>query len=71
MSFSDHERAQELLAQYDALEEVRKDLQELYKDAELGIGGYAEPDELAADINEKLADLADQMAAVLRKVTFE
>ena len=71
MSFKDHQDAQVLLQHYDDLADVRRELDELYKDAELGIGNYAQADELAADINEKLADLADGMAALLRRVTFE
>lgn len=70
MSLKDHQDAQDLLQRYDDLETARADLAQMYEDVESGIGSYQDPDELRADINEALADLADRMAEVLRKVTF-
>lgn len=69
MSFKDHEKAQELLRRYEALEEQRQRLLSLYCQAE-ETGDYSRADEESADINEVLADLADEMADVLRRVTF-
>ena len=68
MSVADHERARELLAQYDAMEETREHLYSLYEQANAGEISYSVPDELSADINEGLRDLLDEVVPVLRRL---
>lgn len=71
MTLRDHQRAQELLARYDALENTRQHLQDLYDAANCGEGSYSAADELSADLNEVLRDMADEAMEILRRVTFK
>ena len=71
MTLSDHQRAQELLAEFDTLEPTRQHIQELYDSANEGLGSYSEPDELSADVNESIRDIADEAMEILRRVTFK
>ncbi|MBB5833434.1 hypothetical protein [Kribbella italica] len=56
----------DVLDHYDGLAKSRKYLAELYELAETGEAGYEEADELSADLNEDLRDIADDLVALLR-----
>lgn len=56
----------EWLRAYDALGPVRKHAEHLYREAER-TGNYGQADEFGANLNEALADLADQAADILRE----
>lgn len=56
-----------ILARYDEAVKVRPALAEAYAAANLGEGSYEKPDEMRADLDEDLAEIADALVALLRK----
>jgi hypothetical protein len=57
-----HDRLVELLAEYDQAIKVRPRMQGLYAE-----GSYDEPDEISAELNESLADIADRLVGLLKE----
>lgn len=56
----------ELLAQYDALQGPRRRVESMFQEAEQ-TSYYGAADEASADLNAKLADLADWLVAAIRR----
>lgn len=61
------DRLAELLARHDGMAPRREALAALYVEAESYPDTYAEADEMSADLNEELRDIADALVALLRE----